>query len=67
MACNLVSGMFQRLDKLHKNGMASICVFGKDGDLAIAGVWMFRGQELAFDVSNYEKMMLCCLLRKKTT
>ena len=26
-ACNLVSGMFQRLDKLCKNGFASVCIF----------------------------------------
>ncbi len=51
MACNLVSGMFQRLDKLRKNALASVCVFGEDGDVSISGVWMFRGQQCAFDVS----------------
>eukprot|EP00112_Aurelia_sp_Birch-Aquarium-sp1_P012904 Seg272.3 transcript_id=Seg272.3/GoldUCD/mRNA.D3Y31 product="Elongation factor 1-gamma" protein_id=Seg272.3/GoldUCD/D3Y31 len=52
MACNLVSGMFQRLDKLHKNGFASVVVFGKDGNLKIGGLWIFRGQELAFDLNE---------------
>ncbi|KAA0203563.1 hypothetical protein HAZT_HAZT011802 [Hyalella azteca] len=48
MSCNLVSGMFQRLDKLRNNAFASVCVFGTDGDNTISGVWVWRGQELAF-------------------
>jgi len=52
MACNLVSGMFQRLDKLRKNALASVCVFGEDGDVSISGVWMFRGQQCAFDLNE---------------
>ena len=51
MACNLVSGMFQRLEKLHKNGFGSVVIFGEDGNLKIGGLWIFRGQELAFEVS----------------
>ena len=50
MACNLVGGMFQRLDKLHKTAFASVCVFGKDGDVSISGIWICRTQELAFSV-----------------
>ena len=51
-ACNLVSGMFQRLDKLHKNGFASVCVFSEDKRIEIGGLWIFRGQNLAFSVST---------------
>jgi elongation factor 1-gamma len=52
MTCNLVGGMFQRLDKLRKNGFASMCVFGVDGDNSISGVWVWRGHELAFPLSE---------------
>merc|ERR1712168_1144598 len=48
MTCNLVGGMFQRLEKLRKNAFASVCVFGKDNDNTISGVWVWRGHDLAF-------------------
>ncbi|NWU24030.1 EF1G factor, partial [Dyaphorophyia castanea] len=41
-------GMFQRLDKLRKNAFASVLLFGSDHDSSISGVWVLRGQELAF-------------------
>ena len=50
MACNLVGGMFQRLEKLHKTAFGSIGIFGTDGDISISGIWIFRTQELAFSV-----------------
>jgi elongation factor 1-gamma len=50
MACNLVSGMFQRLGKLAKHGFGSILIFGTDNDCSISGVWVFRGQKLGFEV-----------------
>jgi len=52
MACNLVSGMFQRLDKLHKNGFASVCIFSEGSKIEIGGLWIFRGQELAFKLNE---------------
>ena len=52
MASNLIGGMFQRLEKLHKYGFASVLIFGKDYNLTISGVWILRGQQLAFDVST---------------
>merc|ERR1711942_130687 len=52
MSCNLIGGMFQRLDKLNKNAFASCCLFGKDNDSSISGIWVFRGQELAFELSE---------------
>ena len=52
MACNLVSGMFQRLDKLHKNGFGSVCIFSGDGKIQIGSLWIFRGQNLPFKVNS---------------
>ena len=51
MSCNLVGGMLQRLGKLAKTGFGSICIFGEDNNSSISGIWVLRGQELAFDVS----------------
>lgn len=51
MSCNLITGMFQRLDKLRKNAFASCCLFGEDNNSTISGVWVWRGQELAFPLS----------------
>lgn len=50
MTCNLVGGMFQRLEKLRKNAFASMGIFGTDGsgNNNISGVWCWRGHELAF-------------------
>jgi len=48
MTCNLVSGMFQRIEKLRKYAFASICVFGEDNNNVISGIWVWRGQELVF-------------------
>jgi elongation factor 1-gamma len=44
--------MFQRLDKMRKNAFASMCLFGKDNDNTISGIWVWRGQELAFTVNH---------------
>ncbi|XP_071963817.1 elongation factor 1-gamma-like [Antedon mediterranea] len=52
MASNLVTGMFQRVDKLAKNAFASVCVTGENNNCQISGVWMFRGQELAFNLND---------------
>lgn len=43
--------MFQRLDKMRKQAFASVCLFGTDNDSTISGVWVWRGQELAFPLS----------------
>merc|ERR1712200_355423 len=52
MTCNLVGGMFQRLEKLRKNAFASACIFGKDNDNSISGIWVWRGHDLAFGLSE---------------
>ncbi|XP_031340295.1 elongation factor 1-gamma isoform X2 [Photinus pyralis] len=51
MSCNLITGMFQRLDKMRKQAFASVCLFGTDNDSSISGIWVWRGQDLAFDLS----------------
>jgi elongation factor 1-gamma len=51
MSCNLISGMFQRLDKMRKCAFGSMCLFGTDNNSTISGVWMWRGQDLAFKLS----------------
>ncbi|KAG5897562.1 hypothetical protein JTB14_007276 [Gonioctena quinquepunctata] len=51
MSCNLITGMFQRLDKMRKQAFSSVCLFGEDNNSTISGVWVWRGQELAFPLS----------------
>lgn len=52
MTCNLVGGMLQRLGKLNKTGFASILIFGEDNNNSISGIWVLRGQQLAFDINE---------------
>jgi len=51
MSCNLIGGMYQRLDKMRKQAFASMCLFGEDNNSSISGIWVWRGQELAFTLS----------------
>ncbi|XP_061717954.1 elongation factor 1-gamma [Cydia pomonella] len=51
MSCNLITGMYQRLDKMRKQAFASVCLFGEDNNSSISGVWVWRGQQLAFPLS----------------
>jgi elongation factor 1-gamma len=51
MSCNLIAGMYQRLDKMRKNAFSSMCLFGEDNNSTISGIWIWRGQELAFPLS----------------
>jgi len=50
MTCNLVGGMFQRLEKFKKNAFASSMIFGENSDSSISGIWVWRGKQLAFDL-----------------
>jgi len=52
MSCNLMGGMFQRLEKLKKNAFASAMLFGENNDSTISAIWVFKGQELAFDLNE---------------
>uniref|UniRef100_A0A4W4GGK3 Elongation factor 1-gamma n=1 Tax=Electrophorus electricus TaxID=8005 RepID=A0A4W4GGK3_ELEEL len=49
---HLNTRMFQRLDKLRKNAFASVILFGTNNDSSISGIWVFRGQDLAFSLSE---------------
>jgi len=40
------------LDKLRKNAFGSMCVFGENNNNTITGIWVWRGQELAFKLST---------------
>lgn len=51
MSCNLIGGMFQRLDKMRKQAFASVCLFGENNNSSISGIWIWRGQDLAFTLS----------------
>ena len=46
-------GMYQRIEKLRKNAFGSMCVFGENNNNQIAGVWFWKGHELAFPVSFF--------------
>jgi len=52
MSNNLITGMFQRLDRMRKHAFGCVSVFGKSNDSTISGVWIWRGQELAFERSE---------------
>ncbi|KAH9426785.1 Translation elongation factor [Dermatophagoides pteronyssinus] len=52
MSCNLISGMFQRLDRMRKNAFSSMILFGEDNNSTISGIWVWRGHELAFPLSE---------------
>ena len=44
--------MFQRLDRLRKHGFSSVIVFGENNNGTISGIWCWKGQDLAFDLSE---------------
>eukprot|EP00092_Neocalanus_flemingeri_P029292 GFUD01031804.1.p1 GENE.GFUD01031804.1~~GFUD01031804.1.p1 ORF type:complete len:1403 (+),score=482.68 GFUD01031804.1:67-4275(+) len=52
MSCNLMGGMFQRLEKLKKNAFASAMLFGENNNSTISAIWVFKGTELAFDLNE---------------
>lgn len=51
MSCNLITGMFQRLDKMRKQAFSSVLLFGENNNSTISGVWVWRGQDLAFKLT----------------
>merc|ERR1711963_125807 len=42
MSCNLVGGMFQRLEKMKKNAFASAILFGENNNSSISGIWVWK-------------------------
>ncbi|CAK9293473.1 unnamed protein product [Gordionus sp. m RMFG-2023] len=51
MSCNLITGMYQRLDKMRKNAFASVVLSGQENNFVISGIWVWKGQDLAFKLS----------------
>lgn len=43
---------------MRKQAFASVCLFGSEADSTISGVWIWRGQDLAFEVKI--KYILFC-------
>lgn len=52
MSSNLVRGALQRLDKARKQSFGSMAVFGEDHKNIIAGLWIWRGQDLMFNLTE---------------
>lgn len=54
MTSNLVRGALQRLDKARKQSFGSMVVYGEDGPgkNTIAGLWVWRGQDLMFNLTE---------------
>lgn len=52
MSSNLVRGALQRLDKARKQSLGSMIVFGEDNSNIIAGLWIWRGQDLMFKLTE---------------
>jgi len=52
MSANLIAGMFQRLDRMRKHAFGSMILFGQNYKSTISGVWVWRGQGLAFELSE---------------
>jgi elongation factor 1-gamma len=52
MSCNLIGGMYQRLEKLRKNAFASMCLFGENNNSTISGIWVWKGHDIAFELCD---------------
>ena len=46
-----MGGMYQRLEKLRKNAFASMALFGENNNSTISGIWVWKGHDLAFELS----------------
>lgn len=51
MSCNLISGLYQRLEFLRSDMFANMCVFGSDFNSSISGIWVWAGLDLIFERS----------------
>ena len=57
MTCNLVTGLFSRMDHLRKYTFGTVLIFGEDNANEISGYFVFRGQDIPpemKDVPDYE-------------
>ncbi|XP_041468648.1 elongation factor 1-gamma-like [Lytechinus variegatus] len=47
--CNLVSGFYQRVDKMMKHAFGVMLIFGEDKSTQVQGVFFWKGKSLIFD------------------
>lgn len=55
MTCNLIGGFMQRLDPLRNYGYGALCVSGVEGEnppFSIETVWIFRGVDVPFEMTD---------------
>ncbi|KAJ3092091.1 Elongation factor 1-gamma [Quaeritorhiza haematococci] len=52
MSSNLVGGFFQRLERARKYAFGSMLILGEDNKNEIAGYFVFRGQDVPFEVRD---------------
>ena len=62
MSSNLIGGFFQRLEHMRKYAFGSMCVFGKDNDSEISGMFIIRGgpelPEMFKDVPDFDSYVV---------
>ena len=56
--------MFQRLDRMRKHAFGNMILFGETNNSSISGVWIWRGQGLAFEVGSLESLSKNCYVKK---
>merc|ERR1712137_448762 len=52
MTRNLVGGMLQRLDRFRDYSFGSILLLGEMPKIYIEGIWLIRGQDLPFEITD---------------
>ena len=52
MTCNLLGGFVQYADPVRKFAFASMLLFGAEPAIQVAGVWVFRGNEIPADMKD---------------
>lgn len=57
MTCNLITGLYNRMDHIRKNAFGVLSVFGESNNNQIEGVFVFKGTDIPpemIDVPDYE-------------
>jgi len=65
MSSNLIGGFYQRIEKMRKHAFGSMCIFGANNSNSISGLWIWRGQDLAFNLSEDLQIDYDCYEWKK--
>lgn len=53
MTENMLAGFIQRIDHFRKHAFARMCVLGKEPELEIEGVWLFRGTTIPQEMIDH--------------